>query len=176
MEIKISEALNGIINYAREEAMRTGSYGIGPDHLYLGIVRHEDNHAFRALEALGLPPATLRQYIDERIFTNENIPYAELEHITFSRPAQNILSITILEATRLKSAEATPQHLLLALTRSTGSYGQACCRSHGIDYGRLIAYFEESGLLTERQSQPDRAEEEAGGEDNPAPKTRESET
>ena len=31
MEIRISEELNSIINYAREEAMRTGSYGIGPD-------------------------------------------------------------------------------------------------------------------------------------------------
>lgn len=33
MEIKISDELNSIIRYAREEAMRTGSYGIGPDHL-----------------------------------------------------------------------------------------------------------------------------------------------
>ena len=43
MEIRISEELNSIINYAREEAMRTGSYGIGPDHLFLGIIRHGDN-------------------------------------------------------------------------------------------------------------------------------------
>ncbi len=33
MEIKISDELNTIIGYAREEALRTGSYGIGPDHL-----------------------------------------------------------------------------------------------------------------------------------------------
>ena len=37
--IQISDQLNGIIKYAREEAMRTGSYGIGPDHLFLGIIR-----------------------------------------------------------------------------------------------------------------------------------------
>ena len=29
MEIKISDEHNSIIRYAREEAMRTGSYGIG---------------------------------------------------------------------------------------------------------------------------------------------------
>ena len=56
MEIKISDQLNGIIKYAREEAMRTGSYGIGPDHLFLGLIRHEDNTAFRALRDLGLDP------------------------------------------------------------------------------------------------------------------------
>ena len=49
MEIKVSDELNGIINYSRDEAMRTGSYGIGPDHLFLGIIRHEDNNAFRAM-------------------------------------------------------------------------------------------------------------------------------
>ena len=38
MEIKVTEELNRIINYAREEAMRTGSYGIGPDHLMLGLI------------------------------------------------------------------------------------------------------------------------------------------
>ena len=151
MEIRISEELNGIIKYAREEAMRTGSYGIGPDHLYLGIVRHEDNPAFRALQALGLAPAELRQFIDSRIFTNENIPYSELEHITFSRQAQNVLSITVMEASRLKSSEAGSQHLLLALTRTTDSYGQGCLRAHGIDYARLIAYFEEEGLLAPQQ-------------------------
>ena len=169
MEIKISEALNGIIKYAREEAMRTGSYGIGPDHLFLGIVRHEDNHAYKALQALGLDPAELRQYIDNHIFTNENIPYSELEHISFSRLAQNVLSITVMEATRLRSAEAGPQHLLLALARTTDSYGQACLRSRGIDYGRILAYFEEEGLLAPRQPHDvsengEEEEEETSGE------------
>ena len=52
MQIQISDALNGIIKYAREEAMRTGSYGIGPDHLFLGIIRHEENTAFQVLQGL----------------------------------------------------------------------------------------------------------------------------
>lgn len=36
MELKISEELDIIIKYSREEALRTGSYGIGPDHLFWG--------------------------------------------------------------------------------------------------------------------------------------------
>ena len=87
MQIQISEELNGIIKYAREEAMRTGSYGIGPDHLFLGIIRHEDNNAFRIIQALGTEPADLRHFIDGRIFTNEAIPFAEADHINFSRQA-----------------------------------------------------------------------------------------
>ena len=66
MQIQISDQLNGIIKYAREEAMRTGSYGIGPDHLFLGIIRHEDNNAFQVLQGLGVEPAELKTFIDGR--------------------------------------------------------------------------------------------------------------
>ena len=60
MQLQVSEDLNKIIAYAREEAMRTGSYGIGPDHLFLGFIRHEDNTAFRSLQSLGVEPAELK--------------------------------------------------------------------------------------------------------------------
>ena len=148
MEIRVSEELNNIINYAREEAMRTGSYGIGPDHLFLGIIRHGENAACTALKGLGTELESMKKFIDSRIFTNENIPYSELEHITFSRGAQNVLSLTIMEATRLKCPEARPQHLLLALCRTTGSYGQAYLRNIGVDYGRTLTYMERNGLLS----------------------------
>ena len=155
MQLKITDDLNQVIKYAREEAMRTGSYGIGPDHLFLGIIRHEENEAFKALQNLGIEPADLKAFIDQRIFTNETIPYEQLEHINFSRQAQNVLSITIMEAGRLKSPAAAPQHLLLALCRTTESYGQVYMRTHGIDYGRLLSYMEDEGLLRPRQQQED---------------------
>ena len=169
MQIQISDSLNGIIKYAREEAMRTGSYGIGPDHLFLGIIRHEENTAFRVLQGLGVEPAELKSFIDGRIFTNETIPYSEIDHINFSRQAQNVLSITVMEATRLKSPEAAPHHLLLALCRTTDSYGQAFLRSRGVDYGRMLSFMESEGLLhVQRQDQQpaqgDQEEEEEGQE------------
>ena len=147
MQLQVSDDLNAVIKYAREEAMRTGSYGIGPDHLFLGIIRQEENAAFQAIRSLGVEPADLKAFIDGRIFTNETIPYEQLDSINFSRQAQNVLSITVMEASRLKSPAAMPQHLLLALCRTTESYGQMFLRSHGIDYGRLLAYFEDEGLL-----------------------------
>jgi len=165
--IQISDQLNGIIKYAREEAMRTGSYGIGPDHLFLGIIRHEENTAFRVLQGLGVEPAALKAFIDGRIFTNETIPYSEIDHINFSRQAQNVLSITVMEATRLKSQEAAPHHLLLALCRTTESYGQVFLRSRGVDYGRMLSFMESDGLLQVRKQdqQPAQAEEEDGEQD-----------
>ena len=172
--IQISDQLNGIIKYAREEAMRTGSYGIGPDHLFLGIIRHEENTAFQVLQGLGVEPAELKSFIDGRIFTNETIPYSEIDHINFSRQAQNVLSITVMEATRLKSQEAAPHHLLLALCRTTDSYGQAFLRSRGVDYGRMLSFMESEGLLKvqKQEQQPAEADDEEE-QDGETPKKKE---
>ena len=165
MQLQVSEDLNQIIAYARDEAMRTGSYGIGPDHLFLGIIRQEENLAFRMLQSLGVEPADLKAYIDQHIFTNETIPYEQLENISFSRQAQNVLSITVMEASRLKSPSAMPQHLLLALCRTTESYGQLYLRRHGIDYGRLLAFLEEEGLLTPRKEESSQDRQPSQGPD-----------
>ena len=138
MEISISDELNSIINFSREEAMRTGSYGIAPDHLFLGILRHRENSATDALIGVGADVEELKQFIDSRIFTNEHIPYSDIDKVSFSRGTQNVLSFTILEATKLKSREAAPQHLLLALMRAAGSYGCSYLNDLGIDYGMIF--------------------------------------
>ena len=153
MDIKVSDDLNGIISYAREEAMRTGSYGIGPDHLFLGIIRHADNDAAAALGAMEVDLQQLKSFIDSRVFTNEQIPYSELEHITFSRAAQNVLSLTVLEAGRMGSGEAGALHLLLALCRTSGSYGQAFLRNVGVDYSRILSWMNENGMIQKQRAQ-----------------------
>ena len=106
----------------------------------------------QAMRDLGADTDALKKFIDERVNTNEQIPYSEIDKITYSRGAQSVLTLTIMEAQRAKAEEASSQHLLLALCRSTGSYGQAYLRSIGIDYGRLLAYMEKNGYLTKRQN------------------------
>ena len=181
MEIKISDELNNIIRYAREEAMRTGSYGIGPDHLFLGMMRQRDNDACKVLIALGVDIDAFKRFIDSHIFTNESIPYSEADKISFSRYAQNVLSITVMEASKMNSSEAGSLHLLLALCRTTENYGQAYLRQHGVDYGRLLAHMRDEGLIGRPESKsrqeeaPQRKEDpdgdgETGQEGNPSGK------
>lgn len=150
MEIKISDELNKIINFARQEAMRTGSYSIAPDHLFLGILRHGSNSACDALINLGINLDELKLFIDSKIFTNEQVPYSEFEHITFSRAAQNVLSITVLEATRMKSEIAGSGHLLLALCRGNSGYGYTYLWENGIEYSRVFSSIESGDIRSGR--------------------------
>ena len=159
MEISISDELNSIINYSREEAMRTGSYGIAPDHLFLGIIRHSENTACDVLRGLNCDLSEMKQFIDSRVFTNEHIPYSEIENITFSRGVQNVLSFTILEATKVKSTQASSQHLLLALCRAGGSYGSTYLKDTGIEYGNIFRYLDRYDML-DRGKEPEKTSDE----------------
>ena len=170
MEIRISDELNDIIRYARDEAMRTGSYGIGPDHLFLGVLRHGDNAAFRTVTGLGIDADNFKRFIDSHIFTNEPIPYAESDKISFTRYAQNVLSITVLEASKQGVTEANSLHLLLALCRTTENYGQAYLRQHGVDYGRLLSYMRDEGMLENDSSQEEESQNDDQQGSNPESK------
>ena len=50
MHLQLSNELNDIITYAKEEAIRLGSYTITTDHIILGIIRHGENHATAILQ------------------------------------------------------------------------------------------------------------------------------
>jgi ATP-dependent Clp protease ATP-binding subunit ClpC len=159
MEITISDQLHSVINYSREEAMRTGSYGIAPDHLTLGILRHKENSAADTLKGLGIDVEELKQFIDSHIFTNEHIPYSEIDNITFSRGVQNVLSFTILEATKLRNRQAGVEHLLLALCRAGDSYGVTYLRDLGVDYGMIYRYMEKNSMIEKGPEEPQQEEE-----------------
>lgn len=165
MEISISDELNSIINFSREEAMRTGSYGIAPDHLYLGILRHRENTAVDAMRGCVVDIEEMKQFIDSRIFTNEHVPYSDIDKVSFSRGAQNVLSFTILEATKVRSAQASSQHLLLALCREGSSYGSTYLRDLGIDYGHIFRYLDRNELLD--RGKEEHIEGDAGNEEAP---------
>ncbi len=167
MEISISDELSSIINYSREEAMRTGSYGIAPDHLFLAIIRHRENTAADVLRGVTVDIEEMKQFIDDKIFTNEHIPYSDIDKISFSRGTQNVLSFTILEATKLRSAQASSQHLLLALCKVGSSYGSTYLHDLGIDYGHIYRYMDRNSLLDKGTADQNRNEEEANDEEVP---------
>ncbi|MCQ2118786.1 MAG: ATP-dependent Clp protease ATP-binding subunit [Bacteroidales bacterium] len=167
MEIRISDELNDIIRYARDEAMRTSSYAIGPDHLFLGIIRHADNDASRTLESLGVDMECFKQFIDSHISKGSPVPYEDADRITFSRYSQNVLNITVMEASKVGSGQAGSTHLLLALCRTSENYGQSYLRQQGVDYGRIVAYLNDEGLLKGGEGpvrEPDGNVEEGAGE------------
>ena len=165
MEIALGGDLSSIITYSIEEAMRTGSYTVAPDHLFLGIIRHKENNAADPLRTLGINLSEMKQFIDKKLFSNEHVPYDDVEKVTFSRNAQNILSFTIIEASREGCLKVAPHHLLLALCRAAQSYGSTFLQDLGIGYYNIRKQLEKHPYLKNDSSE----KEENTGEDS-APK------
>ena len=93
MEISISDELNSIINFSREEAMRTGSYGIAPDHLFLGILRHRENTAVDALRGAMIDIEEMKQFI-AAINEDKEVPvgiHAGLMSVVLAKAAKKSL-------------------------------------------------------------------------------------
>lgn len=156
MQITFSEELEKVVEFAREEAMRTGYYDICTEHLMLGMLRHADNLACDVLGAEGLDLDHLKRRIDAQILKGESIPFAEIDEVRFSREAQNALSLAIVEASLQGEEEADSADLLLALTRCEDSSCRNILNASGVDRSRII--FRLSTARPARQEQQSPAE------------------
>ena len=117
MQIRFSEELTTVLRYARDEAMRTGSYAICADHLLLGLLRHGENAACLLLEELGVDRTAFKRFVDGCLFRDRSVPYSAEDSMGVGRSAQNVINLAALEALKAGSGEVRSLHLLLALSR-----------------------------------------------------------
>lgn len=153
MRAIISNELNSIINFARDEAQRTGSYFIGPDHIFLGIIRHGENVAADTLRGLGTDLVEMKQFIDSHIFTKEQIPYDDINKISISADAKKIITFAIMESHIANCAEVSSQHLLLSLCKQD-SFGRRYLFENEINYGIIHKYLDDTGLMDRNSAKP----------------------
>lgn len=141
MDLQLSNNLNEIISYSKEEAMRLGSYTIGTDHLILGIIRHQDNSAFEILMRFDVDHKALKAKIEEKLRVGKIIPFEQSDKINISKGADSSLRVMHLEAHSLKDSQPSPIHLLLAILR--GDDGESVSipflKEWGITYDSIRA-------------------------------------
>ena len=152
MEIKFSQEILCILNYARDEAMRTGSYGIGADHIMLAVLRHRDNNACHALAVCGIEADALKEAIDGRIFSEKAIPWQDRQLVRPTRAAAALLSAAAYETLKAGQREILSSHFLLALLRSgAGTAAADLLAARGLNYDRIFALMREHRFILPRQ-------------------------
>ena len=134
MDLHLSNELNEILSYSKEEAMRLGSYTIDNDHIVLGILRHQDNSAFEVIIKLGADYKELKKRIESQLKNGEIVPFEQSDRINLSKGADNTIRITYLEAKSLNEAQPGPIHLLLAILRSDDSISVTLLKEFNITY------------------------------------------
>lgn len=147
MQTQASTDTIRILAYSKEEAMRTGDYAISTDHLLLGILRHKDNEACRALQELGIDVDDLKSYVEKKLFRPRSLSFDDENKMLFSRSAKNTLNLSILEANIAASERVLPVHLLLAICASSESHSLSYLKGRGLDHAAIKAYLKEKGTL-----------------------------
>ncbi|MFA7180445.1 MAG: ATP-dependent Clp protease ATP-binding subunit, partial [Bacteroidales bacterium] len=139
MNLQLSNELNEIISYSKEEAMRLGSYTIDADHLILGILRHQDNSAFEMITKFGADHKMLKTKIELKLKVGDVVPFEQSDRINLSKGAENALKIMYLEARALDQGKPGPLHLLLAIMRAEQSVSVEILKQYKITYDNIKA-------------------------------------
>lgn len=139
MNLQLSDELSEIISYSKEEAMRLGSYAISPDHLVLGIIRHQDNSAFEILMKFGVDYKLLKERIDEKIKAGEMVPFEQSDKLNLTKGAESSLRVMFLEARSLEESKPGPLHLLMAIMRVEECISVELLKEYQITYDSIRA-------------------------------------
>jgi len=148
MEITVSPELGTVLRYARDEAMRTGHYGIGTDHLMLGILRYGTGTACETLDELGIDRGELKLELDACLFRDSAVPWHDEEKMGFTVSADKAINLAVYESLKWGQQLTCPEHLLLALSRSEHSKTRHFLDNHGASYNVLLDYLKRKGSLS----------------------------
>src|SRR5664279_3639484 len=104
MDAKFTQRIKDVLSYSKEEAARLGTPFIGPEHLFLGILRDGEGDAIEALVGLGADLYELRVAIEQKIKPEKYIPLKDPENVPLVKSAERALKLVHLEARNFKSS------------------------------------------------------------------------
>lgn len=146
MKREYSISLTEVLKYSKEEAIRLNNDFIGPEHLFLGIIRNSNCEAAVMLQNLDINLSELKQKIDGLLEKSSQDNYIELENLSLTKTSERIFRFMYSEAISLNSNEVNTLHLLLAILKVPSRFSQIL-DEFNIEYGMLKMTLESSDLL-----------------------------
>ena len=127
---------DNIIRYSKEEAGRTHSDSVRPEHLLLGIIRDGNNKAFDILKSLYVDIKGLRKRLEELLgeFPESDI---ELRDLRFNDLSTKILRLGILEAKIDNKNEFDAEHILLGIMRDNYNNANKALDENEVTYNKI---------------------------------------
>jgi len=144
MDAKFSQKIKDVLSYSKEEAIRLGNKYIGPEHLFLGIIREGEGLAIDVLVSLGADLNDLKKMIEGSIKSENPDDLTDIENIPLLKQSERILKLVYLEAKSLSQSTIDTGHLLLALLKDENSLVTRKLEELHINYQMVRAELEES--------------------------------
>jgi len=147
MDSKFSQKIKDVLTYSKEEAIRLGNSYIGPEHLFLGILREGNNSALDVLNGLGVNLSNIRKDIEKEIKQDDYLKDEEADGIPFLKTAERVMKLIYLEARDFKDDEINPEHLILAIMKDETNLVSKLLNDQSVDYESLKSEISQSKTL-----------------------------
>lgn len=123
MNNQFSNKVSDILSFSREEAERLSCASVGPEHIFLGLLRKNDDHINSIFQYLHLNPAQMKYNVEEYIRKQQANAALFAPELVLNEQANNILRLAVLEARLFHKKNVEIEHLLLALLHDTTGNG-----------------------------------------------------
>ncbi len=130
---RFTDRARRMVVLAQEEARMLDHNWIGTEHILLGLVHEGEGVAAKALTALGITLAAMRQAVEDIIGRGAEPPAG---HIPFTPRSKKVLELSLREARSLGSDYIGTEHVLLALLREGDGVGAQILVGAGVDLNR----------------------------------------
>lgn len=137
MQMILSDEVIRLLDYAADEAMRTGSREISPDHLLLAIIRDGENTAAECLRRAEVDQEACKAFIEERISCGVMVPYELKAEVTHSRDVSSIMNLSVAGAQMRGSDRVAAADVLVSVLKMEEGVGKTCLKSKGITSGTV---------------------------------------
>ncbi len=165
MDAKFSQRIKDVLSYSKEEAIRLGNTEIGPEHLFLGILREGEGIAIDVLVTLGANLYELRKDIEGSLNPSGPVKISSSENIPLLKSSERILKLVYLEAKSLNKSTIDTGHLLLAILKDENGIVSKVLSNHSIIYDKVRKELEKESQDSLEKSEP--KAEFPGDEDEP---------
>ncbi|KAA6342642.1 ATP-dependent Clp protease ATP-binding subunit ClpC [termite gut metagenome] len=138
---QFSRKVSDILVYSKEEANRLRNNYIGPEHLLLALIRDGEGNAVKMLAKLKINLIEIKKRIELHLDQSEILFPGE--DILFTKDANRILKMCVLEARILKKEVADTEHILLAILKDKDNLAAAVLEENNVDYTKVAEQLEE---------------------------------
>jgi ATP-dependent Clp protease ATP-binding subunit ClpC len=135
---RFSDRARRVVVGAQQESRALGHDYLGTEHLLLGLLAEGGGVGAKALEALGIGRAGLRERVEAMAPAAEP-PVSPPAHIPFTPSAKQVLRLSLAEAQRLGHSYIGTEHVLLALIAEREGVAARALGDAGADLERVRA-------------------------------------
>jgi len=135
MFTRFTERARKVIVMSRSEAGRLHSDSLDCEHLFLGLLKEGGGVAVACLQELRLPPSSLKQELENRIFRGKSS--MNLDELPFTLAAKKALEFSVEYARHFHHNYIGTEHLLLGIFQEQYNLASQMLREYGVTEERL---------------------------------------